>query len=125
MVAVLTTFVLAVVARCRFATANHQPAYPSADNAALGDCDGFNLISATGDAAMTVRELKKILDQCSDETLVLVTRTVYNGWRDETSVENADCYLSDEGIVLADVNTVRFVDEYDDLGFSEHMKLNG
>lgn len=74
---------------------------------------------------MTVRELKKILDQCSDETLVLVTRTFYNGWRDETSVENADCYLSDEGIVLADVDTVRFVDEYDDLGFSEHMKLNG
>lgn len=73
---------------------------------------------------MTVGELRKILEQCSDETLVLVTRTTYNGWRDETTAEEANCYLSDEGIVLSDTNTVRFSDEDDYLGISEHTKLN-
>jgi hypothetical protein len=73
---------------------------------------------------VTVGELRKILEQCSDETLVLVTRTAYNGWRDETSVEAANCYLSDEGIVISDTSTVRFSHEDDYLGFTEHMKLS-
>jgi len=73
---------------------------------------------------MTVAELREILAQCSDETLVFVTRTVYNGWRDETSIETANCYLSDEGIVISDTGTVRFSDEDDYLGFTEYMKLN-
>ena len=62
---------------------------------------------------MTAGELKRILDQCSDDTRVLVTLSGYNGYREETRMEDPVLVMCDEGILVTDLITFRYHDEDD------------
>lgn len=57
---------------------------------------------------MTAKQLMEILSMANEDDLILVTSTYYDGNEECTTIEIAEAFLHEEGLLISDVKTMKY-----------------